>query len=103
MATAAKPRPAQAPQRAQQAPSSALADPGPPPPTPAVPVGLGGPLTGSITDITRSVARRTMPVESAREALQGVVTVRQPPALATYKAEALEWLDRLEAYRAATR
>lgn len=86
--------------RASTAPETAPAAPRDPGPRPAIP---GQPVHSYASDAANRLYRaaRMEPVSVAREHVLGVPTLREPPAVARWKADLLDWCDRAEAWDAA--
>lgn len=92
------PTPAHAPARVAMAREMASAapsqqhDPGPPP---------AMPQPTSSTTVMRRLAEAGATRE--REHVLSISTMRETPEASRYKAEVLDWMDRIDAYEAATR
>jgi hypothetical protein len=69
-----------------------ITDPGPPPERPTY---TGTPHTPTVDILTMAA------LEEDRDAIAAVKTINEPPAVAQYKANLLEWLDTVKGHRAA--
>lgn len=72
-------------------------DPGPRPAIPGQPIGTYGNAAAN----RLYQAARVVPASLARLHIQGVSTLREPPGVATWKADLLDWCDRAEAWEVA--
>lgn len=84
-------------EQGQDAAIATPADPGPPPRFPAPSNWLAGGVVDQLFQTGRQVSKS---VQTIREEVQAIATLRQPPAVHSYKAEVLAWLDAREAYEA---
>lgn len=96
MATKPK-QPQESTEQGQGAPSGPAVDPGPPPAFPMPSNWTAGGVVDQLFQTGRQVGKS---VQAIREEVQAIATLRQPPAVHSYKAEVLAWLDARDAYDA---